>query len=115
MKKTHWIDVPLSEVLAHFVKDYALDGEKLIEHEAFVDTAKGSVAFKLTTQREAEAPAQTLQDCPICKRTPNLFTRYLEHGGAARHHFQCDKCLLATGEYAEIEQASDAWSNLIKG
>jgi hypothetical protein len=46
-----WIDVPLDTVLHHFGKDFQFkDGATLFRQEAFVDTAKNRVVFKLTTQ-----------------------------------------------------------------
>jgi hypothetical protein len=49
--KIEWTDVTLDDVLHHFAKDFTFkDGAKLVRHEAFVDTGKGRVVFKLTSQ-----------------------------------------------------------------
>jgi hypothetical protein len=49
--KIEWTDVSLDDVLRHFVKDFVFkDGSTLVEHQAFVDTAKNRVVFKLTTR-----------------------------------------------------------------
>jgi hypothetical protein len=50
-RKIEWTDVALADVLLHFAEGYEFkDGTKLVRHEAFVDTNKGRVVFKLTTQ-----------------------------------------------------------------
>ncbi|HEX7906799.1 MAG TPA: hypothetical protein VF534_01720 [Paraburkholderia sp.] len=50
-RKIEWTDVALADVLRHFAAGYEFkDGAKLVQHEAFVDAAKGRVVFKLTTQ-----------------------------------------------------------------
>jgi hypothetical protein len=62
-RETVWRDVPLAEVLAYFAEGFEpQDGSKVIEHEAFVDTAKGRVVFKLRT--ELELPKHEQGDGP---------------------------------------------------
>ena len=49
--KTEWTDVALADVIRHFANGFEFkDGATLVRHEAFVDTTKGRVVFKLTTQ-----------------------------------------------------------------
>ncbi|MBC8741699.1 hypothetical protein F6X40_34625 [Paraburkholderia sp. UCT31] len=44
-------EVSLEDVLAFFAERYKFtDGSRLVEHKAYVDTAKGVVLFRFTTQ-----------------------------------------------------------------
>lgn len=53
--KIEWTDVALDDVVRHFIDGFTFkDGAVLVRHEAFVDTVKGRVVFKLTTQPPEE-------------------------------------------------------------
>lgn len=53
--KIEWQDVALDDVLRYFAEGFKLnDGAKIVRQEYFVDTAKGRVVFKLTTQPPEE-------------------------------------------------------------
>ena len=49
--KYEWTDVSLDDVLKFFATGFELkDGSTLVEHKAFVDTAKNRVVLRLTVQ-----------------------------------------------------------------
>jgi len=51
-----YVEIGLSDVLRYFAKDF--DG--YVDHQAFVDTAKDTVIFKLTTDANLKtAPIET--------------------------------------------------------
>ena len=45
-EQTKYVEVKLSDVIKYFAKDYT----GYIHHEAFIDTAKNTVIFKITTE-----------------------------------------------------------------
>jgi len=58
--RVEYQEVPLAAVLRYFVKDFEFPGtrERLHDHEAFVDVAKGKVVFKLVIVKDGVAPAE---------------------------------------------------------
>ncbi len=51
---TEWIEKPLSHVTNYFVEGFKPIGQRIINHESFVDTQKQKVVFRLTLQSTTE-------------------------------------------------------------
>lgn len=107
--EARWIDVPLDDVLEFFASKYEFaDGAKLDRMEAFADTGKGRVAFKLTVTKDAP---KRLKPCPKCGLEYASHIEYGNPSGAVDHRFHCDKCAHETSRHPAIEQAIEEWNS----
>lgn len=55
IKKTNlsieYMEIPLEDVLKYYVDATKIDRATIISHEAFIDTSKGRVVFKLVVKQ----------------------------------------------------------------